>query len=55
MDVYDALATDRPYRKALARQEAFRTMREEVRRGWWDARLVDEFETIVAGASPSPA
>lgn len=49
VDVYDALATDRPYRKALTSQEAFRTMREEVRRGWWDRDLVDEFESIVAG------
>lgn len=54
VDVYDALATDRPYRKALASHEAFRTMREEVRRGWWDGDLVDEFEPIVAGASRSP-
>ncbi len=51
VDVYDALATDRPYRKALAPHEAFRVMREEVRRGWWDGSLVDEFEAIVARAA----
>lgn len=53
VDVYDALATDRPYRKALASHEAFRTMREEVRRGWWDGVLVDEFEALVGGGAMS--
>jgi putative two-component system response regulator len=53
-DIYDALTTDRPYRRALPVQEAFRVMREEVRRGWWDAELVDELEAIVAGATGLP-
>ena len=48
-DVYDALATDRPYRKALAPHEAFRVMREEVRRHWWDESLVDKMELLVHG------
>ena len=48
VDVYDALTTDRPYRKALSREEALRTMREEVKRGWWEAALVDELEQLVA-------
>lgn len=47
VDVYDALTTDRPYRRALAPAEAFRIMREEVRRGWWDVELMDEFEALV--------
>ena len=47
VDVYDALATARPYRKALAPHEAFRVMREEVHRGWWGGALVDEFEALV--------
>ena len=51
VDVYDALATDRPYRKALAPHEAFRVMREEVRRGWWDGALVDEFEALVMNSA----
>jgi putative two-component system response regulator len=50
-DVYDALATDRPYRKALAPHDAFRVMREEVRRGWWDGTLVDEFEALLGRGS----
>jgi putative two-component system response regulator len=47
VDVYDALTTDRPYRKALSDDEAFRIMRLEAKRGWWDARLVEEFVAIV--------
>ncbi|HWZ43892.1 MAG TPA: HD domain-containing phosphohydrolase [Candidatus Saccharimonadales bacterium] len=48
VDVYDALTTARPYRKALAPQEAFRIMREEVKRGWWDEALVEQFAGLVA-------
>jgi putative two-component system response regulator len=43
-DIYDALTTDRPYRAALPRQEAFSILRAEVQRGWWDGALVDELE-----------
>jgi putative two-component system response regulator len=46
-DIYDALTTDRPYRKALPSEKAFAIMREEVKRGWWDASMLDEFEAIV--------
>jgi putative two-component system response regulator len=46
-DVYDALTTDRPYRKAMLPQKAFAVMREEVKRGWWDGSLVNELEALV--------
>jgi cyclic di-GMP phosphodiesterase len=46
-DIYDALTTDRPYRRALSSEQAFAIMREEVKRGWWDARMVADFERIV--------
>ena len=42
-DVFDALTTARVYRVALSRQEALGIMTEEVRKGWWDGRLLDEF------------
>ncbi len=47
VDVYDALTTDRPYRKALSSERAFTILRDEVRRGWWDGRLVSEFEMLL--------
>jgi putative two-component system response regulator len=46
-DIYDALTTDRPYRKALPLEKAFAIMREEVKRGWWDGSLVDQLELLV--------
>lgn len=51
-DIYDALTTERPYRNALRPQEAFAVMREEVKRGWWDAVLLEEFEAFVLGCAP---
>ncbi len=46
-DIYDALTTDRPYRKALPQDKAFSIMRDEVRRGWWDGSLIDQLELLV--------
>jgi putative two-component system response regulator len=51
-DIYDALTTDRPYRKALAPEKAFAIMCEEVQRGWWDGSVLDEFEAVVHGYRP---
>ena len=50
-DIYDALTTDRPYRKALPPEKALAIMREEVKRGWWDASLFNELEALVIGTS----
>jgi putative two-component system response regulator len=47
-DIYDALTTDRPYRKALPVDAALAIMWEEVKRGWWDGSLVNELEILVA-------
>lgn len=47
-DIYDALTTDRPYRKALSAEKAFAIMREEVKRGWWDGSVLDHFESVVS-------
>lgn len=51
VDVYDALTTDRPYRRALSREAAFQTMRDEVKRGWWDGNLVEHFESLTMQAA----
>jgi putative two-component system response regulator len=47
VDVYDALTTERPYKKAFSTDEALRTMQEEVAKGWWDAHVLDEFECLI--------
>lgn len=47
-DVYDALTTTRPYRRALPPQEAWQILQAEVNRGWWDGELVREFRVMLA-------
>jgi putative two-component system response regulator len=43
VDVYDALRTARSYKPPLTHEQAAQTMREEARRGLWDAELVAEY------------
>jgi putative two-component system response regulator len=47
VDIYDALTTARPYRKALSPKEAFAIIQSEVKKGWWNAELVDLLERLV--------
>jgi putative two-component system response regulator len=47
VDIYDALTTDRPYRRAFTREKAIATLHEEVKRGWWDPDLIQEFEAVL--------
>jgi putative two-component system response regulator len=47
VDVYDALTTERPYKRAFSITDAFQTMREEVDKGWWDRHIFDEFEQLI--------
>jgi putative two-component system response regulator len=47
VDVFDAMTTDRPYRAALSTEEAFKIMREEIRKGWWDGHMFDTFRTLI--------
>jgi putative two-component system response regulator len=47
VDVYDALTTERPYKKALSSSDAIHMMKEEVAKGWWDAEIFGQFERLV--------
>jgi putative two-component system response regulator len=47
VDVYDALTTDRPYKKAFSITDGLQTMKEEVAKGWWDPHIFDQFERLV--------
>jgi len=51
-DIYDALTTDRPYRKALPVAKAFEIMWEEAKRGWWDSSVLNVFEAVVHSSEP---
>ncbi len=47
VDVYDALTTERPYKKALGEDQALAVMKKEVKKGWWDPRLFDAFREMM--------
>jgi putative two-component system response regulator len=50
VDVYDALTTQRPYKRAFSRAEALEMMEEEVKKGWWDAGIFQAFCKMPSGA-----
>jgi putative two-component system response regulator len=47
VDVFDALTTERPYKKAFSVIDALQTMKEEITKGWWDPRIFEQFERLV--------
>lgn len=47
VDVYDALTTVRPYKRAFSITDALQTMKAEVAKGWWDPQIFDEFERFI--------
>jgi putative two-component system response regulator len=46
-DVYDALTTDRPYRKAISSEAALALMDTESGLGWWDRSFFGEFREMI--------
>jgi putative two-component system response regulator len=47
VDVYDALTTVRPYKRAMSPEEALTTMNQEVEKGWWDPNIFAEFRKLI--------
>ncbi len=47
VDVYDALTTERSYRGPLTPTQALNLMKEEVERGWWDAKVFGAFRQLL--------
>jgi putative two-component system response regulator len=46
-DTFDAMTTDRPYRKAMPFEEAIRILGREKESGQWDPKLVTEFTLMI--------
>jgi putative two-component system response regulator len=42
-DIYDALTSPRPYKRAFSPREALRTIQQETARGWRDPQVVKLF------------
>jgi HD-GYP domain-containing protein (c-di-GMP phosphodiesterase class II) len=47
VDIYDALTTERPYKRAFTPEEALSIMREETGKGWRDPVLMDVFAELL--------
>jgi putative two-component system response regulator len=59
VDVYTALTSDRPYRRAVSHEEAIASLREQVRQGWLNGDLTGRFiaclETLDHSGDPAQA
>lgn len=51
VDIFDAVTTDRPYRRALTVERAIEELTDEVRRGWRQSDLVTQFITLVGSGA----
>jgi putative two-component system response regulator len=55
IDVYDALTTQRPYKRAFLASEALQIMEDEVKKGWWDPDIFRVFKHLQDQSSQSRA
>lgn len=47
IDIYDALTSERPYKKAFPPEEALRIMAEEMKQGWRNPELIEAFSQFI--------
>lgn len=47
IDIYDALTSDRPHKKAYSPAEALRILKEETQQGWRNPKLVEQFIAFI--------
>ncbi|HHP7230498.1 MAG TPA: HD domain-containing phosphohydrolase [Xenococcaceae cyanobacterium] len=48
IDIYDALTSDRPHKKAYAPEEALAIIAEETAKGWRNPQLINEFTQFIS-------
>ncbi len=48
IDIYDALTSERPYKRAFTRVEALCVMAEETNSGWRNPKLMEQFAAFIA-------
>lgn len=48
VDIYDALTTDRPYRKGMTRADAIRILEEEGHKGKLDTSVIEHLKTFIS-------
>lgn len=47
LDAFDAMSTERPYKRAFSLEETIRTLQEETEKGYWDPELVAKFVEFI--------
>ena len=47
IDIYDALTSDRPHKKAYTPNEALKIITEETEKGWRNPQLIEQFTTFI--------
>jgi putative two-component system response regulator len=47
IDIYDALTSERPYKKVFTPDEAIKTMLEETNKGWRNPQLMEQFRLFI--------
>ncbi|MBR8827875.1 MAG: response regulator [Gomphosphaeria aponina SAG 52.96 = DSM 107014] len=51
VDIYDALTSKRPYKKAFSSEEALEIIAEEAKEGWRNTQLVEQFIAFIRAES----
>jgi putative two-component system response regulator len=49
VDIFDAMTTDRPYRRGSSPASALESLGAEAQKGWWDPMVVRAFQELVEG------
>ena len=52
IDIYDALTSDRPHKKAYSPNSALQIIIEEAQKGWRNPELVEQFTTFIRSQEP---